>query len=118
MGINIFNFDETLVCFEMIARTTIANIGEKTVSARSFNSTHQRISLLLYISASGEKLAPLIIFKDKPDGYKEKILKSNKYVKSKKIFAFTQEIHVLIIIYSIYGQKMFFLNISQIMFQV
>ena len=33
----------------------------------------------------------LIVFKGKPDGYKEKILKSNKYVKSKKIFAFTQE---------------------------
>ena len=53
---NIFNMDETPIYFEMVSNKTIEKIGEKTVTIVTHGSERTRISLLLCISASGEKL--------------------------------------------------------------
>ena len=88
---NIFNMDETPIYFEMVSNKTIEKIGEKTVTIVTHGSERTRISLLLCISASGEKLPPLLVFKGKSDGNKIKKLKENEYVKKKKIFVECQE---------------------------
>ena len=69
--------DETPIYFEMVSNKTIEKIGEKTVTIVTHGSERTRISLLLCISASGEKLPPLLVFKGKSDGNKIKKLKEN-----------------------------------------
>ena len=39
--------DETPICFEMIARTTVEKIGEKSVNVRSYGSDRNRITVIL-----------------------------------------------------------------------
>lgn len=79
---NIFNMGETPICFEMIARTTIEKIGEKSVNVRSFGSDRNRV--ILCIGASGYKAPPLLIFKGKKGAKKELELQKNFYVQKKK----------------------------------
>ena len=61
----IYNMDETLLVFEMIANTTIYKIGAKTVRIRTFGSDRSRFIIILCIGSNGEKIPPLIVFKGK-----------------------------------------------------
>ena len=48
--------DETPIWFEMTGKTTIEKIGTKNVEVKTFGTEHIRISLLLAITAKGNKL--------------------------------------------------------------
>ena len=82
---NLFNMDETPIMFEMVGKTTIAKIGDRNINIRTYGSERSRISVILCISASGNKLPPLLIFKGKKGGYIEEELKKNPNVKAQKI---------------------------------
>ena len=64
--------DESAIYYENIYPTTIAKIGEKNVNIRTFGKDKMRISVVLTILADGSKLPPLLIFKGKSNGPKEK----------------------------------------------
>ena len=87
---NIYNMDETPIWFEMISKNTVTKLGEKTVTKRTFGSERTRISVILCISADGQKIPPLLVFKGKKGGRKEEELKKNKYVQLKKIYVLCQ----------------------------
>lgn len=59
------NADETPVFFEMPGETTVANRGEKTVQVRTAGAEKQRCTVMLGITADGNKLPPYVIFKRK-----------------------------------------------------
>ena len=41
---NIFNMEETPIWFEMVSLTTIAKIGQKSISIKTFGSERSRIT--------------------------------------------------------------------------
>ena len=88
---NIFNMEETPICFEMIARTNVEKIGEKTVNVRSFGSDRNRITVILCIGANGYKAPPLLIFKGKKGAKKELELQKNFHVQNRRIYDQCQE---------------------------
>eukprot|EP01022_Parablepharisma_sp_SALTPOND_P025428 TRINITY_DN5931_c0_g1_i1.p3 TRINITY_DN5931_c0_g1~~TRINITY_DN5931_c0_g1_i1.p3 ORF type:complete len:109 (-),score=7.19 TRINITY_DN5931_c0_g1_i1:212-514(-) len=57
------NCDETPVYFGYEQKSTIAVRGVKQVSFKKAEGARKRVTVLLGILASGEKLAPLLIFK-------------------------------------------------------
>ena len=69
--------DESVIYYENIYPTTIAKIGEKNVNVRTFGKNKMRISVVLTILADASKLPPLLIFKGKSNGPKEKKLQKN-----------------------------------------
>ena len=60
---SIWNMDETPVYFEPTQATTIDVVGRKHVPAKSTGKESTRATAALTVSASGEKLAPFLIFK-------------------------------------------------------
>ena len=60
----------------------LAKIGKKIVTVKSFGKEKSRISCLLTITASGEKLSPFVIFKGQKGSTINKELV--KFVESKK----------------------------------
>ena len=88
---NIFNMDETPIYLESISKKTVAPIGQKSINIRSNGGEKTRITVILLISTSGEKLPPLLIFKGEKDGRKEKALNNNEYCRKKKLFVVCQE---------------------------
>ena len=80
------NVDETAIYYENIYNTTINKIGEKSVIVRTFGKDKLRITAVLCILANGIKLPPLLIFRGKTGGPKEKSLQSNIHCINKKIF--------------------------------
>lgn len=64
----ILNMDQTPVFFSMEARTTIDRIGSRTVNIRSSTNSTLRVTVGVTITANGDILPPMIIFKGKPDG--------------------------------------------------
>lgn len=66
--------DEYAIYYQNIYPTTIAHIGEKSVDIRSFGKDKMRITVVLTILADGTKLPPLLIFRGKNNGLKEKTL--------------------------------------------
>ena len=89
---NIFNMDETPIYLESISKKTVALIGQKSINIRSNGGEKTRITVILLISASGEKLPPLLIFKGEKDGRKEKALNNNEYCRKKKYLLFAKKI--------------------------
>jgi DDE superfamily endonuclease len=63
---NIVNMDETNIYFDQQGRVTLHEKGAKTVSLITTGCS-ARCTVLLAVSASGEKLKPLIVFKGKPN---------------------------------------------------
>ena len=88
---NLFNMDETPIWFEMVSKTTVEKIGEKSVNVTTFGSERSRISLILSICANGQKLPPLVVFKGKKNGNIEKRLRKYVLNKKEKIFVACQE---------------------------
>ena len=60
---NIVNFDETALSYNIPPNKTVHHIGQKTIVIRTLKQEKARISAILSITASGEKLKPYIIFK-------------------------------------------------------
>ncbi|PNF18070.1 hypothetical protein B7P43_G07656 [Cryptotermes secundus] len=59
------NVDETPVFFEMPGESTVNKAGEKTVHVRTAGAEKQRCTVMLGITADGNKLPPFVIFKRK-----------------------------------------------------
>lgn len=68
----------------MVANKTIAKRGKKTILIKKENQEKVRISIILTISADGDKLKPLLIFKGKSGGQIEKALSKQPYVLQNK----------------------------------
>lgn len=85
------NIDECANYYENIYPTTIAKIGERNVKVRSFGKDKLRITAILTVLADGSKLQPLLIFRGKTNGPKEKSLQNNINVKKGIIYAKCQE---------------------------
>ena len=49
------NMDETPICFEMIANSTVAKKGSRNVTIRSFGSDRARITIILCIDLMEKK---------------------------------------------------------------
>ena len=88
----IINMDETPVWFEMISKTTVDKIGNKSVTVKTFGSERTRLSLLLAISANGGKLKSLIVFKGKYNSTKQNKLNKNLHVLIKNYMSFVKRI--------------------------
>ena len=88
---NIFNMDETSICFEMIAHTNVEKIGEKSLNIRSFGSDRNRITVILCIGANGYKAPPLLIFKGKKGAKKELKLQKNFHIQNRRIYVQCKE---------------------------
>ena len=88
---NIFNMDETPICFEIIAHTTVEKIGEKSVNVRNFGIGRNRITVILCIGANWYKASPLLIFKGKKGAKKELELQKNFHVQNRRIYVQCQE---------------------------
>lgn len=67
--------DESVIYYENIYPTTIAHIDEKSIDIRSLGKDKMRITAVLTILRDGTKLPPLLIFRGKNNGLKEKLYK-------------------------------------------
>ena len=61
----IANVDETPIWMELKIENTISKIDEKGIRIKSFNLDQHRFSLVLCITAAGNKLPPMIVFRGK-----------------------------------------------------
>ena len=61
----IANMDETPMYLNMPPSTTVQKIGSKRVNIKTQGQENWRVTAILIILASGEKLPPLLIFKAK-----------------------------------------------------
>ena len=84
------NVDETSIYFEMYNNYTVSKIGEKTVKVNNFGYEKDTVSVLLFTTANGKKLPPLIVFKGNPEGTIFKNLQKNQLVEKNKLFIASQ----------------------------
>jgi hypothetical protein len=80
------NMDETPIFFNMIPSNTIIYKNNKSILIKTQNQDKCRISVLLTITANGNKLPPYIIFKAKNKGNVENELLKDKNVILNKCF--------------------------------
>ena len=80
------NMDETPIFFNMYPNKIIAKKGNKTFLIKTQSQEKCRISVILCITADGEKLPPFLIFKAKEEGYIEKNLSELNLLKNKKCY--------------------------------
>ena len=89
--LNLFNMEETPIWFQMVSKTTVAKISERSINVRTFGNDRTRISLILCIVDNGYKAPLLLIVKGKKGGKKEIELKKNTNVLNKKIYVLCQD---------------------------
>ena len=70
----------------MSPKRTINEKGHNTIMIKILRQEKQRITILLSVSAERDKLAPLVVFIDNPNGRIYKNLNNNLYVKQKYLF--------------------------------
>jgi hypothetical protein len=59
----IFNMDQTPIHFSMTPNRTIEKVGARTVNVRSSTASTMRVTVAVTISADGDVLQPLIVYK-------------------------------------------------------
>jgi hypothetical protein len=59
------NADQTSVFFDMLESTTVNSAGERTVQIRTMGAEKQCCTVMLTITANGQKLPPHVVFKHK-----------------------------------------------------
>ena len=64
----IWNMDQTLLWFLYHCSKTLTKRGTKTIHVRKTSSDTKRATAALTVSAAGEWLKPMIIFKEQPRG--------------------------------------------------
>ena len=64
----IINMDQTPVPFNLAPNRTLATKGLRTVGIRRTGNSTKRATVALAITASGEKLKPMVVFKGSPNG--------------------------------------------------
>ena len=87
----IANMDETPLHLNMPPSTTVQKIGSKRVNIKTQGQENWRVTAILTILASGEKLPPLLIFKAKEGKQTDKKLQGLEIVENKKVFDYWQE---------------------------
>ena len=67
---HIANMDETPLCMDMVSGSTVSKKGKKTVLMKSTGHEKSRYTVVLAVTADGNKLPPMIIYrrKTKPPG--------------------------------------------------
>ena len=68
----IINMDQTPVPFTYNAKKTLEVVGRQTVCVRKSTNDTKRATFAMTVTASGEVLKPLLVFKGKPGGRIEK----------------------------------------------
>lgn len=61
--LQIGNVDQTPVYFDVPHNTTIANKGSSTITVRTTGNKRLRYTVMLAVTADGNKLSPYVIFK-------------------------------------------------------
>ena len=61
------NILETNIFFHVKSGLTLANKGDKTMSLKT-TETSMRCTVLVEVTLNGEKLTPLVVFKEQPNG--------------------------------------------------
>ena len=64
----ILNMDQTPVFFSMHSKKTLEKIGVRTVAVLTSTNDTRRVTVAATITASGEQLTPMVIFKGSPTG--------------------------------------------------
>jgi hypothetical protein len=64
----VINMDQTPIFFCMLPRTTLERIGSRTVNVRTPTASTLRVTVAVTITANGDMLPPLFVFKGKPGG--------------------------------------------------
>ena len=64
----IFNMDQTPLFFSYESSTTLKKRGTKTIFVRKSSNSTKRAMAALTVTAAGDFLTPMVIFKGKPDG--------------------------------------------------
>eukprot|EP00474_Spongospora_subterranea_P011773 CRZ12231.1 hypothetical protein [Spongospora subterranea] len=64
----ILNMDQTPVFFSMQSRTTLERVGSRTVNIRSSTNSTLPVTVGVTVTADGNMLIPMIIFKGKTSG--------------------------------------------------
>ena len=64
----IVNMDQTALFLNMSPKRAINEKGHNTIMIKTLRQEKQRITILLSVSAEGDKLAPLVVFKGNPKG--------------------------------------------------
>ncbi|KAI2495635.1 hypothetical protein MHU86_18864 [Fragilaria crotonensis] len=62
----VLNMDQTPIFFDMSSGRTLSQTGERTVNGRTSSSSTLRVTVAVTLTASGEMLKNLIVFKGKP----------------------------------------------------
>jgi hypothetical protein len=68
----ILNMDQTPVYFSMTPKTTLETRGVRTVNVRSSSGSTMRVTVAVTVTAGGDLLTPLLVFKGVPGGRIEK----------------------------------------------
>ena len=69
---HILNMDQTPVYFSMTPKTTLETRGVRTVNVRSSSGSTMRVIVAVTVTAGGDLLTPLLVFKGVPGGRIEK----------------------------------------------
>ena len=64
----ILNMDQTPIYFDAIPSTTLELRGTNSINFRTSSSSTNRVSLAVFITASGKSLMIMLVFKGKPNG--------------------------------------------------
>jgi hypothetical protein len=64
----VINMDQTPIFFSTLPRTTLEPIGSRTVNVRTSTGSTLRVTIAVTVTANGDMLPPLIVFKGKPKG--------------------------------------------------
>jgi hypothetical protein len=64
----ILNMDQTPVYFSMTPNTTLETRGVRSVNIRSSSGSTMRVTVAVTVTANGELLTPMLVFKGKPGG--------------------------------------------------
>jgi hypothetical protein len=62
----VINMDQTPVFFDMSPGKTLSQAGARTVHSRTSSSATLQVTVAVTVTASGEFLCPLVVFKGKP----------------------------------------------------
>ena len=84
---NIFNMDEIPIYLNLVSKNEVVQIGERYVNTIKQYSEGIKISVMLCVSALGDKLPPLVLFRGKNNEYTENVLRKLTSSKKHEIYA-------------------------------
>ena len=79
--------DEIPIYFDLVSKNEVIKIGERYINTLRQYPEGIKFSVMLCVSATGEKLPPMVLFKGKNNEYTEKVLKKLTMNKSREIYA-------------------------------